>query len=291
MALPIPDLDTMEAAEVASDDKLIIEDTSADETKIIDVGKLLGLPSVGWTAAGETWSFVSWNSTTKIGVIQVPTDATTKYAIDNFVRFVQSTGGTKYGRILSLTSTQLTVWLPNYTLNNEAITVPNYSPLASPIGAPVRIIKDTPYRFYAYRTTSQSLPDSSVQTIIFATEANDYASAYDNSTGIFTAPVTGLYRIDALVTNQGAGTGTNMMWEAYNELLLNNSTVIAKADLNSYDNGYNSIVSLPANMEIELTAGDTLRMRSLADTANSQPGSIVGGRERNYFEARLIARM
>lgn len=137
MALPIPDLDTMTAAEVAADDKIIIDDTSADETKTIEVGELLGLPDLGWTPAGETWSFVSWNSTTKIGVMQVPSDATTKYSVGMWVRIVQATGGTKIGKITAVTSTSISVNFFNlYSLINETITTPFYSPLAQPYGAP-----------------------------------------------------------------------------------------------------------------------------------------------------------
>jgi len=135
MALPIPDLDTMEAAEVAADDKIIIDDTSADETKTIEVGKLLGLPTVGWTSAGETWSYSSWSSTTRIGVIVVPSDATTKYTPGMRIQITQSTGGTKYGIIHAVGSTSLSVFFPiGTTLNNETISTPYYSVHKVPYG-------------------------------------------------------------------------------------------------------------------------------------------------------------
>lgn len=135
MARPIPNLDTMEAVEVAADDLIVIDDTSAEETKTIEVGKLLGLPVVGWTPSGEVHTFVSWDSATRIGVIQVPSNATTKYQAGNRYRITQATGGTKYGIIHKVTSTQLTVFFPSgTTLNNETISNPYYSQLDSPIG-------------------------------------------------------------------------------------------------------------------------------------------------------------
>ena len=135
MARPIPDMDQMTAAEVATDDSIIIDDTSAAETKRINVGDLLGLPKFGWTSAGEVWTYSSWNSTTRTGVFTVPSNATTKYTVGMRVMITQSTGGTKYGIIHAVASTSLTVFFPvGTTFNNETITNPYYSPLASPQG-------------------------------------------------------------------------------------------------------------------------------------------------------------
>jgi hypothetical protein len=135
MARPIPDMDQMTAAEVATDDSIIIDDTSAGETKRINVGDLVGLPVVGWTAAGETWSYSSWSATTRVGVFTVPTNATLKYTAGMRVRITQSTGGVKYGIILAVATTSLTVLFPSgVTFNNETITNPYYSVQKSPYG-------------------------------------------------------------------------------------------------------------------------------------------------------------
>lgn len=120
---------------VAQDDYLTIVDTSAGQSKRVSVKNLTGLPDVGWTATGESWTFSSWDSARRIGVITVPTDATTKYSLGNRIRIAQSTGGTKYGIIHYITATALHVFFPvGTTLNNEAINSPVYSPLYSPVG-------------------------------------------------------------------------------------------------------------------------------------------------------------
>lgn len=105
--------------------------------KRVQVKTLVGNPDVGWLATGESWTYSSWDATRRIGVVNVPSDATTKYTAGNRVRISQTTGGTKYAIITYVTSTTLTLHFPSgITLNNEAISTPFYSPLDSPIGFP-----------------------------------------------------------------------------------------------------------------------------------------------------------
>ena len=135
MARPIPDMDQMTAAEVATDDSIIIDDTSAGETKRIPVGDLLGLPKMGWVAAGQVWTFSSFNSSTRIGVATVPSNATTKYSVGMRIQFTQSTGGTKYGFVVAVTSTTISIFFGlSVTFNNEAISTPYYSTEYMPFG-------------------------------------------------------------------------------------------------------------------------------------------------------------
>ena len=122
---------------VAQDDYLTIVDTSAGQSKRVSVKTLTGAPDVGWTATGEAWTFSSFNTTTRVGVITVPSNATTKYSAGMWVRIAQTTGGTKYGVITAVTTTTLSVnFFTTQTLNNEAINTPVYSPLYQPYGAP-----------------------------------------------------------------------------------------------------------------------------------------------------------
>lgn len=122
---------------VATDDQIPIHDVSAGATKRIDDGDLTGFPDYGWTTAAETWTYSSWSSTTRIGVITVPTDATTKYSVGYRIQITQSTGGTKYGIITAVSATTITVFFPtSTTLNNETISTPFYSSVKIPFGFP-----------------------------------------------------------------------------------------------------------------------------------------------------------
>jgi hypothetical protein len=281
----------MDRTEISQDDEVIIEDVSAGITKRTTVGDLVGLPDIGWIAAGETWLFSSFNSTTKIGVITVPSNATLKYAVNNLVRFTQATGGTKFGKILAVTSTSITVWMPGLTLNNEAITAPMYSPLATPLGAQDGLGGSTPYKFHAYKSANTAQADVAFSTVVFNTELYDDNANYDASTGIYTVPVTGLYEIFLGTKIVGAGNGANMLWESYTKLVLNNTTDILVNNNNSYDDSYSNYMDNKMKIEEKLTAGDNLRVTWQGDTANSQQPSILGGREKTFFGARLISRL
>lgn len=82
----------------------------------------------GWIGANESWAYAS--ATT----ITVPTDATTKYSVGDFIKMTQS-ATVKYFQITSLTSTVLTVFgLGGVTVANSAITLPAYSHGERPIG-------------------------------------------------------------------------------------------------------------------------------------------------------------
>lgn len=99
----------------------------------------------GWHKVVDTsWTYSSWSSTTKIGVITVPSGATTRYSKGQKVWFTQSTGGSKYGFIMDIASTSLTVYFgTDYTLNNEAISNPYFSRDDAPQGFPLEPSKWT----------------------------------------------------------------------------------------------------------------------------------------------------
>lgn len=107
-----------------------------------------GISNAGWRAVSMSeaiaWVYSSFNSTTRIGVITVPTDATTRFSVGMWVRIVQATGGTKYGVITALTSTTISVnFFSTQTLNNEAILSPFYSSQNQPFGSPRLPVKST----------------------------------------------------------------------------------------------------------------------------------------------------
>jgi hypothetical protein len=91
----------------------------------------------GWRDILETWAYASYSSTSRIGVFTVPAGATDKYNPGMRVMFTQTTGGLKYGIIVDVTSTTVSVFLPNGTsLVNEPVLYPSYSSSKQPLGFP-----------------------------------------------------------------------------------------------------------------------------------------------------------
>lgn len=124
-----------EVTQLANDDYLVVLDSSANIAKKVTVANALGIPELGWTAAGETWTYSAWSSSTKIAQITVPSDATAKYQVGMRVKFNQTTDGTKYGIIQKVETTTLHVFMhDDYDFDNETITVPFYSLGYAPLG-------------------------------------------------------------------------------------------------------------------------------------------------------------
>lgn len=90
----------------------------------------------GWVSAGETWAYASSST------ITVPTDATTKYDIGDYLQLTQS-ATVKYFIITGVTSTVLTVagMTPGSleTVANSTISANSYSSARSPHGLPAGV--------------------------------------------------------------------------------------------------------------------------------------------------------
>lgn len=92
--------------------------------------------ATGWFSALGTWSYSSYDTTNKTGVITVPTDATTTYSPGMRVKFTNNSA-VQYGIIVAVTATTLTIYFgTDYSLTNAAITSPCYSSQQAPLGFP-----------------------------------------------------------------------------------------------------------------------------------------------------------
>lgn len=84
----------------------------------------------GWIKVTDSWAYASATTVT------VPTDATTKYSVGDFVKFDQS--GTKYFRVSVVAATTLTLTgISAVTVANAAITNIYYSKVQTPQNVPV----------------------------------------------------------------------------------------------------------------------------------------------------------
>jgi hypothetical protein len=277
MAKRISQLTQITRAQLAVGDLVPVVDISAGQTKYCTLSDLTGLPDTTWTATGETWTYSAWDSALKRATITVPTDATTKYTPGMYVRFSQSTGGTKYGRIVSVTATTLVVYMGSQTFNNETVTAPVYSVHGTPYGLPANIKNYNPYRFSAYCSTGKNVNTATLivdlQTELFDDNSNFASSRY-------TAPVTGTYQINGSAWWGSAGAGTVEWCRIY---LLKNGSATDMPDsgrMNGSGDAARYIIQ-KINSTIKLTAGDYIELwiQSVGsrDLVNSSSTTFMNG--------------
>lgn len=268
-----------ELSTAAQDDYIVIVDTSTGTTKKITVKNLTGLPDVGWTATGESWSYNAWNSTLKRGTITVPSDATTKYQAGMFVRFSQATGGTKWGRIISVTSTTLVVFMDTSTLTNEAISTPVYSVLNQPFGLPAGISSHNPYKFSAYRSSTQATGTGGFVKVQLNATDYDSNGDFDTATNYrFTAPVAGFYTFHAATSYAGSAS-THHITTIYK-----NGSEIRRGMEGAYADAANQ--NLLAGTQLQLAAGDTIELYGYS-TINY---NFIATTQQTYMSGKLDSR-
>lgn len=127
--------------------------------------------------------------------------------------------------------------------------------------------------FYAYLSSiaSNVTGDSTVYTIVFDTELFDQSSSFNNSTGTFTAPVTGKYFLHAQCLVQG-GTAIS----AANLAILTNA-----GQLRSFSNtpltASTTSVFYEKSGIISMTAGDTATVTITCADSGGKIDDVFGG--------------
>ena len=137
--------------------------------------------------------------------------------------------------------------------------------------------------FSAYRTTStQSVGNSVETTIIYNAEDFDYGSNYDTSNGIFTAPVTGIYRIEAQVYWLASVDQSRMILTMKKNGTIN---IARRETISSGTQGHHSTVS----KTLKLTTNDTLKIIGYQTTGSSQ--NVEDNDEDSFFEVLMIRKV
>lgn len=267
-----------ELTTLASNDYLIVLDSSANIAKKITVANAFGIPDLGFTAAGETWTYASAST------ITVPSDATVKYAKGMVIKITQTTGGTKYGRIIGVASTLLTIaWSNGATLANETISSPAYAVGASPVGAgqiETTAIK-TSSKVSAYCSSGKSIANTSLITD-FQTELFDTNSEFSSSR--FTAKVAGFYQVNTQVWMGTAGAGSSEYCSI--AIRKNGSATNMPESMrhNGSDNA-NRLMRPALNVMIELAAGDYIEIWSTFVGSRD----IVAGISQTWFQIYMVS--
>ena len=146
--------------------------------------------------------------------------------------------------------------------------------------------EDISVRFY--RSTSQSIPDATETTFIYDTKDWDSHGAFNPSTGIFTAPISGEYEvIGKNLFTSGGGWGVGEI--AQMKLIKNTSTDAGVMSWKVADASHSNYISLNGPGKVKLLAGETAKVTlyqnsgaSLNTEANASHNWITIKRVGNY---------
>lgn len=141
--------------------------------------------------------------------------------------------------------------------------------------------------FLAYLSADQAnvTGNGTYATLIADTEVYDTAGGYDNTTGIFTAPVTGKYHFDYAILFEQATGATRLE----TRLVASNRTIWSNywTPTNLLNAGF---VSATGSVDVDMDAGDTARAQGYltgigADTADYSGSASIF----TWFSGRLVA--
>jgi hypothetical protein len=176
---------------------------------------------------------------------------------------VAGTGSAYNGRTITGTSNQIAVTNGNGSAGNPTLAF-----------ASIATFTSTQPSMLAYKSanTTNATGDATLYTVIFDTETYDQGSNYDNTTGIFTCPVTGNYMITGNVGFTNFGTSTAFtsyvtatpLYQTYNS---------SQGVLNV---GVLGNIWCPFSSILRLTSGTTITIVAQG-SAGTKNNTIIGG--------------
>lgn len=174
---------------------------------------------------------------------------------------LDSSGGFT-GRTITGTSNQISVANGDGTSANPTLSFPS---LVTFTATQPMVLA------YLSATTAAVTGDNTLYTVIFDTEINDQGANYDNTTGIFTAPISGNYLVTGNVVFGDLGTTVN-----FTSFLTATPAELYGVSNNLLNTGSGGFVWCPISGIIRLSAAQTIRIKARG-TGGTLTNTIQGG--------------
>jgi len=131
----------------------------------------------------------------------------------------------------------------------------------------------------AYLSSNEAIVANTLEKIICDTEDYDPGGNYDNTTGVFTAPIAGYYDIIA-----SAGFAVNTDQNTIAVRIFKNASTLGAATQHGASGTVNQVWAVQTRLK--LAAGDTVEMRVVNVTSND---TVLSGTSLTYFDIHLLS--
>lgn len=168
-------------------------------------------------------------------------------------------------------------------LNTQAANTVLAGPTSGSSAAPTfraLVLADLPTPVYMQANTSSQTLTAGANTIVFTTTYLDSNSAYNASTGIYTVPVAGIYRVSGTITVITSG----HTYDLNSEILHNGTSMVRAYNYNntaSITETYNQTITCLVSCAVN----DTLKLNAVVGGANV---SVDGSADGNVFSIQKI---
>lgn len=137
---------------------------------------------------------------------------------------------------------------------------------------------------YVYATSSTtSLTNGTTVDIVYPTEVEDASAAYNNTTGVFTAPSAGLYYVSATYQS-GSSIATPSVGRQWAIILNKNGTdLVQNGNLVQVSSTISDQFYCHISASIRLAASDTLKVRGFQNVNNATAMVLSGTALTNWL--------